>query len=155
MIGDKEVIERLNKLLTSELTAIDQYFLHSRMYENWGFHDLYEHVNHEMTDEIRHAARLIDRILFLEGTPDLGKRDRLMIGSNVQEMLKNDLQLELAVVSSLRDTIAFCETKGDYQTREILEGLLEDTEEDHVYWLETQLSLIDKVGLQNYLQSHM
>lgn len=155
MIGDKQVLEYLNKLLGGELTAIDQYFLHSRMYENWGLKKLYERVNHEMTDEIRHAEMLIKRILFLEGTPNLEKRHKLAVGKDVPEMLRNDLRLELAVVASLKEAIAYCETCRDYQTREILEAMLEDTEEDHAYWLEIQIGLIEKIGLQNYLQSQM
>ena len=108
-----------------------------------------------MTEELDHASRLIVRILFLEGTPDLSKRDPLAIGSDVPAMLKNDLALEMKVVKHLREVIAHCEKARDYQTREILEGMLADTEEDHTYGLEKQLGLIDKVGLQNYLQSQM
>jgi bacterioferritin len=155
MKGDNKVIEELNKLLAGELTAMDQYFIHSRMYEDWGFNKLYERINHEMQDETRHADALIKRILFLEGVPDLSKRGQLAIGSHVPEMLKNDLELELNVVASLKEVIAYCESVNDYNTREILEGMLQDTEDDHTYWLEKQLGLIDRIGLENYLQSQM
>lgn len=155
MRGNGLVIERLNELLAGELTAIDQYFIHSRMYENWGFGKLYERVAHEVHDETEHADALIKRILFLEGTPDLSKRDPLSVGATVPNMLKNDLELELKVVAALRDAVAFCESVQDYRTREILEGLLEDTEDDHAHWLEQQLGLIDRIGLENYLQSQL
>jgi len=155
MKGDNKVIEQLNKLLAGELTAMDQYFIHSRMYQDWGLDKLYERINQEMQDETGHADALIKRILFLEGVPDLSKRAPLTIGSNVPEMLKNDLELELNVVASLKEVIAFCESVNDYNTREILESLLQDTEDDHTYWLEKQLGLIDRIGLENYLQSQM
>ncbi len=153
MKGNSQVIEQLNELLAGELTAIDQYFIHSRMYENWGFSKLYERIAHEVQDETAHADALIKRILFLEGTPDLSKREPLKVGANVTDMLKNDLELELKVIASLRSVIVFCESVRDYQTREILQGMLTDTEDDHTYWLEQQLGLIDRIGLQNYLQS--
>ncbi|OAI09450.1 bacterioferritin [Methylomonas methanica] len=155
MQGDKQVITYLNELLAGELTAIDQYFIHSRMYENWGFSKLYERINHEVQDETNHADALIKRILFLEGTPDLSKREPLAVGTNVPEMLKNDLAVEYKVVTDLRKVIAYCESVRDYQTREILEVMLDDTEEDHAHWLEQQLGLIDIIGLPNYLQSQM
>jgi bacterioferritin len=155
MQGDKQVITYLNELLAGELTAIDQYFIHSRMYENWGFGKLYERINHEVQDETNHADALIKRILFLEGTPDLSKREPLAVGTNVPEMLKNDLAVEYKVVTDLRKVIAYCESVRDYQTREILEVMLDDTEEDHAHWLEQQLGLIDIIGLPNYLQSQM
>ncbi len=155
MKGDAKVIEYLNKLLAGELTAIDQYFTHSRMCENWGLTKLYERIEHERSDEVGHAEALINRILFLEGTPDLSVRDPLKIGKDAPEMLRNDLQLELSVVAALKEAIAYCETSRDYQTRSILEQMLEDTEEDHAHWLEKQLWLIEKTGLQNYLQSQM
>ena len=155
MQGDKRVIQNLNELLEGELTAMDQYFVHSRMFQDWGLNDLYERINHEMSDEQEHASRLIERILFLEGTPDLSKRQELLIGETVPEMLAYDLEREMSVVKALKDVIAFCESVKDYQTRVILETMLTDTEEDHVYWLEKQIGLIDKVGLQNYLQSQM
>lgn len=155
MKGNKAIIDTLNALLAGELTAIDQYFVHSRMYEDWGLSKLYERIDHEMDDEKQHADALIKRILFLEGTPDLATRIPLNIGKDVPEMLASDLKLERQVITDLKNAIAQCETERDYQTREILEKMLADTEEDHTYWLEKQLGLIDKVGLQNYLQSQM
>ena len=155
MKGNDKVINQLNKLLEGELTSIDQYFIHSRMYEDWGLNELYERISHEMEDETGHADKLIKRILFLEGTPDLSKRRDLKIGKDVPEMLKNDLEIEMGIITDLKQAIACCESESDYQTREMLEELLKDTEEDHTYWLETQLGLIEKVGLENYLQSKM
>lgn len=155
MKGDDEVIAKLNRLLAAELGARDQYFTHAQMYEDWGLHELYEHTHHEMEEETEHATRLIQRILFLEGVPDLSKPEPLNIGKDVPSMLKNDLALEYGVVKALKEVIAHCESVQDYESREILEDLLADTEEDHAYWLEKQLGLIDKVGLQNYLQSKM
>jgi bacterioferritin len=155
MKGDAKVIEHLNKLLAGELTAIDQYFTHSRMYQNWGLNKLYERIEHERTDEVGHAEALIKRILFLEGTADLSVREPLMIGKDTPAMLRNDLTLELSVIAALKGAIACCETAADYQTREILEKMLEDTEEDHAHWLEKQLWLLEKIGVQNYLQSQM
>ncbi len=155
MKGDAKVIEYLNKLLAGELTAIDQYFTHSRMYQNWGLNKLYERIEHERTDEVGHAEALIKRILFLEGTPNLAVREPLKIGQDTPAMLKSDLALELGVIAALKGAIAYCETARDFQTREILEKMLEDTEEDHAHWLEKQLWLIEKTGLQNYLQSQM
>ncbi len=155
MKGNDKVINQLNKLLEGELTSIDQYFIHSRMYEDWGLNELYERISHEMEDETGHADKLIKRILFLEGTPDLSKRRDLKIGKDVPEMLNNDLEIEMGIITDLKQAIACCESESDYQTREMLEELLKDTEEDHTYWLETQLGLIKKVGLENYLQSKM
>jgi len=155
MKGNDQVIAHLNTLLAGELSAIDQYFIHSRMYENWGFSKLYERIAHEVQDETNHADALIKRILFLEGTPDLSKRDPLHVGSTVEEMLKNDLALELQVVAALRKVMAFCESVQDYQTREILQAMLKDTEDDHTHWLEQQLGIIERIGLQNYLQSQI
>ncbi|MCK9605917.1 MAG: bacterioferritin [Methylomonas sp.] len=155
MKGNDQVIAQLNELLAGELTAIDQYFIHSRMYENWGYGKLYQRIAHEVQDETQHADALIKRILFLEGTPDLSKREPLHVGRTVQEMLNNDLMVELKVVQDLRRVMAFCESVQDYQTREILRVMLEDTEHDHAHWLEQQLGLIDSVGLQNYLQAQM
>lgn len=155
MQGDKQVIERLNTLLTGELSAIDQYFIHSRMYENWGFNKLFERIHHEVMDETEHATVLIKRILFLEGTPDMSTREPLHVGATVPDMLANDLALELRVVTALREVMAYCESVHDFQTREILCQMLKDTEEDHAYWLEQQLGMIDKIGLQNYLQAQI
>lgn len=155
MKGNEKVISQLNQLLAGELTAMDQYFVHSRMYEDWGLNELHERISREMEDETGHADMLIKRILFLEGTPDMSQRSGLTIGRDVPEMLKNDLQLELSVIAALKEAIDCCESEKDYQTREILEDLLKDTEEDHTYWLEKQLGLIGKIGLENYLQSKM
>lgn len=155
MKGNDKIIAALNKLLAGELGARDQYFTHAEMYKDWGLEKLYERTHHEMEEETEHAARLIQRILFLEGTPDLGKPDALNVGSDVPSMLKNDLDLEYKVIVELRKVIALCETEQDYQTREVLEALLDDTEEDHAWWLERQLGLIDRIGLENYLQSMM
>jgi len=155
MRGNKKIIKILNTLLTGELSAADQYFVHSRMYQDWGLEKLYERIAHEAQEELQHADQLIQRILFLEGTPDVASRDALRIGNDVPSMLANDLKLELEVVAALKKAIKTVEEEQDYQTREILEVLLKDTEEDHTYWLEKQLGLIDKIGLQNYLQSQM
>ena len=155
MKGSSKVIAGLNSLLHKELAAIDQYFIHSRMYQDWGLDKLFDQLDHEMQEEITHADALIKRILFLEGAPNLVDRRDLIIGNDVPSMLKNDLVLEMEVVAALKVTIEICEQEGDYQSREMLEKLLFDTEEDHVYWLEKQLGLIDRIGLQNYIQSHM
>lgn len=155
MKGNQEVIDTLNQLLTGELSAMDQYFVHGLMYEDWGLNELHTRISHESDDERVHAGKLVQRILFLEGTPDVASREPLNIGKNTQEMLKNDLDYEYQVADNLRKAIALCEVKQDYQTREILGVLLEETESDHMYWLEKQLGLIDRVGLQNYLQSQM
>ena len=153
MKGNPKVIAQLQKLLASELAAIDQYFIHSRMYEDWGYTKLFERLDHETTEEKEHADKLIKRMLFLEATPDLSQQKALQVGADVPAMLKNDLQLEYDVAAALKEAIAVCEQESDYQTREILEVLLHDTEEDHAYWLEQQLGLIEKLGMKNYLQS--
>lgn len=155
MKGNTKIIDTLNQLLAGELTSMDQYFTHSRMYEDWGLNKLYERIGHEMDDEKQHADLLIKRILFLEGVPKVGNRSPLKIGKDVREMLQNDLDLEYSVIAALREAITTCEQEKDYQTREILEGMLADTEEDHTYWLEQQLGLIEKIGIENYLQSQM
>ncbi|WP_312679975.1 bacterioferritin [Stutzerimonas nitrititolerans] len=152
MQGQPKVIEYLKELLRGELAARDQYFLHSRMYADWGFAKLYERINHEMEEETQHADALLQRILFLEGTPDM-RPDALDVGHTVPEMLRNDLALEYKVRAALAKGIDLAEQHGDYVTRDILALQLHDTEEDHAYWLEQQLGLIDRIGLQNYLQS--
>lgn len=153
MKGNKKVIDTLNGLLTHEMSAADQYFIHSRMYQDWGLEELYERLKHEQEEELEHAAALVERILFLEGTPDVAARAKLKIGKDVPSMLKNDLDYELMVVGELKKAIALCEAEQDYISRKILVGLLDDTEVDHTYWLEKQLGLIDKMGLENYIQS--
>lgn len=155
MKGSQKVIDQLQKLLRGELAARDQYFTHSRMYEDWGLFKLYERIDHEMKDETEHADWLIKRLLFLETVPDLSEQDGLRIGNDVPSMLKYDLDVEYEVVAALKDAIAICEEESDFVTRDILVKMLDDTEEDHAYWLEQQLGLIEKIGLPNYLQSQM
>lgn len=155
MQGKQVIIDALNRLLANELTAMDQYFIHSRMYQDWGFNKLYERIDHEFDDEKQHASLLIERILFLEGVPDMTKRDPIMVGQDVPSMLKNDLKVEYHVDALLKDTMALCEQEQDFVTRNMLQTLIDDTEMDHAYWLEQQIGLIDKIGLQNYLQSQL
>ena len=154
MKGDAKVIEYLNKVLKNELTAINQYFLHSRMLKDWGLHRLGDHEYDESIDEMRHADTLIERILFLEGLPNLQSLNALRIGQTVPEMLKADLELEHEAIPDLREAIAYCEEVQDYVSRHIFREIL-SSEEEHVDWLETQLALIEKVGLENYQQSQM
>ncbi|WP_049721517.1 bacterioferritin [Gilvimarinus polysaccharolyticus] len=154
MKGDPKVIEFLNKVLGNELVAINQYFLHARMYKDWGLKELADHEYHESIDEMKHADMLVERILFLEGLPNLQDLGKLRIGENTKEMLESDLRVELKAIPDLRDGIAYCEEVRDYGSRDILNNILE-SEEEHVDWIETQLGLIEKVGMQNYLQSKM
>lgn len=155
MKGNPTVISALNGLLAYELAAMDQYFIHSRMYEDWGIMKLFERIDHEFDDEKMHASMLIQRILFLEGTPDMLNRSGIVIGKTVPEMLQSDLDVEYAVADALRSAIELCEKERDYVTREILEKLLDDTEVDHAFWLEQQLGLIKTIGLENYIQSQL
>ena len=154
MQGDRKVIEHLNAVLTNELTSINQYFLHSRMFRNWGFEKLGRHEYEESVDEMKHADRLIERILFLEGLPNLQQLNKLLIGENAKEALECDLKLEMGALPLLKTAIAHCESVADYVSRELFEDILE-SEEDHVDWIETQLDLIAKIGIENYLQSQM
>jgi bacterioferritin len=154
MKGDAQVIALLNKVLFNELTAINQYFLHARMFDNWGLKRLGEHEYEESIDEMKHADALVKRILFLEGLPNLQQLGKLMIGENPKEALECDLKLEHAAVPDLRAGIAHCESVGDYISRELLEEILE-SEEEHIDWIETQLELIGRLGLENYLQTQV
>ncbi|TXH75702.1 MAG: bacterioferritin [Thiothrix sp.] len=155
MQGSQQVIEVLKQLLAGELAARDQYFAHSRLCADWGLEKLAEHYEHERQEESGHADAIIQRLLFLDTLPDLNQQDLINLGTDVPSMLKNDLQLEYQVQAALKAAIHICETQQDYVTREMLRVQLSDTEEDHAYWLEKQLGLIDKIGLQNYLQSQL
>ena len=151
MKGDSKVIGYLNKVLFNELTAINQYFLHSRMYRNWGYKELAEHEYKESIDEMKHADRLIERILFLEGLPNLQTLGKLMIGETPHEVIKCDLRLEMIAHPDLKEAIAYCETINDYVSRELFVDILQ-SEEEHIDWLETQLGLIDQLSVTGYLQ---
>ncbi len=154
MKGDAKVIGFLNKALYNELTAINQYFLHARMFKNWGLKALAEHEYEASIDEMKHADKLIERILFLEGLPNLQNLGKLLIGENPVEALRCDLDLELAGIPDLREGIAHCEQVGDYVSRQLLTDILDD-EEEHVDWIQTQLDLVEQVGLANWLQAQM
>jgi bacterioferritin len=151
MKGDSTIIGHLNKVLLNELTAINQYFLHSRMYRNWGYMELAKHEYEESIDEMKHADRLIERILFLEGLPNLQALGKLMIGETPHEVIKCDLKLELIAHPDLKNAIADCEKIGDYVSRQLFDDILK-SEEEHIDWLETQLGLIAQVGEQSYFQ---
>ena len=152
MKADSTVIKHLNKALANELVAINQYFLHSRIYKDWGLTKLGDKEYEESIDEMKHADQLIERILFLEGLPNLQNLGKLLIGENTIEMLECDLKLEMIACPDLKEGIAYCESVSDFVSRDLLAAIL-DSEEEHIDWLETQLSLIDKVGLENYQQS--
>jgi bacterioferritin len=154
MKGDAGVIKHLNVILGNELVAINQYFLHARMYGNWGYKALEKYEYHESIDEMKHADQLIERILFLEGLPNLQKLGKLHIGESPTEVLRADLKLELEAIPDLRKAIAYCETVADYVSRDLLRSILA-SEEEHVDWIETQLELIGKIGTELYLQSKL
>jgi bacterioferritin len=155
MQGKQQIIALLNKQLTLELSSMDQYLAHSKIYEDYGINKLHEKIAHEFEDELGHAKLLAERILFLEGKADTVSRAKVNIGDNVKQMLAYDLEAEHIVADNLRKTIAVCEKEQDYVTRDMLLVLLDDTETDHIYWLERHLGLIEKIGLANYIQSQM
>lgn len=154
MKGDAKVIEHLNKVLYNELIAINQYFLHAKMLKNWGLKELADYEHHESIDEMKHADRLIERILFLDGLPNLQNLGKLMIGETPRELMECDLKLEYNALPDLKSGIVHCEQVADFVTRELFESILE-SEEEHIDWIETQLGLMDRIGEQNYLQTKM
>ena len=154
MKGDAKVIEFLNKVLYNELTAINQYFLHAKMLKNWGLKELAEHEHHESIDEMKHADRLSERILFLEGLPNFQALGKLRIGESPVEILRCDLALEMDGLQVLRDAVVHCEGVNDFTSRKLFADIL-DSEEEHIDWLETQLSLVERLGEQNYLAQQL
>ena len=152
--GNAEVIERLNTILTGELTAINQYFLHAKMCQNWGLMRLYKHLQHESIDEMKHADQLIDRILYLDGVPNVQRMNRVRIGETVPEQFESDMALELEAIPRLQEAINFCRANDDQGTAIILEAIL-SSEEEHVDWLEAQQDLIKNLGLENYLSQQI
>ena len=154
MKGDAKIIEHLNRALGNELIAINQYFLHARMYKDWGMKNLADHEYHESIDEMKHADQLVERILFLEGLPNMQDLGALRIGENTKEMLESDLALEMDAIPDLKEAIKYAEEIRDYVSRDLFNDILE-SEEEHVDWLETQLGLIEKMGMQNYVQAQV
>lgn len=155
MQGKSVIIDAFNRLLANELTAMDQYLIHSRMYDDWGYHQLFTRIDHESLEEREHISILIERILFLEGTPDMVTRDPINIGHDVPSMLENDLQVEYRVDQLLKETMQLCEQEQDYVSKHALQRLIDDTETDHAHWLEQQLHKIKILGLENYLQTQI
>ncbi len=155
MKGSSKVVSALQMLIDNELAARDQYFVHAQKYKDMGLNILHERLYHEMQEETEHAQQMVDRMLFLEGTPNLNNRADVNMGSDVEEMLKNDLEMEYKTVNNLKSVIKICESEDDFDTRDILVKQLDDSEMDHTYFLEKQIGLISKIGLQNYIQSQI